>query len=130
MYGPDLYHHCDYVGLMTEKFQCFLFVTLLNCKVCANSMAVLIKRRFEIVDIGRFVPVHTLLFLCCYVALARELMIGHCSWVKWVTDLDESRGSWVCTSGLLTHDQLTEDYVHQITRTISITAGIRPIWNM
>ena len=59
-------------------------------------------------------------------------------WVIWVmsqmghgsnglTTLDGSRGSQVSTCDRLTHESLTDDSVNHISRTISITFGIRPI---
>jgi len=48
--------------------------------------------------------------------------VGHGS--NGSTNLDGSRGTWVTH---VTHDPLIDDYVNQISRTISITFGIRPV---
>ena len=50
-----------------------------------------------------------------------ELTVGHGS-----TDLDGSRGSWVSTRDPLTHEPLTDDYVNRVSRTISLSFGIKP----
>ena len=42
--------------------------------------------------------------------------VGHGSWVKWVTILDGSRGSWVTASDPLTHDEITAQIFNTITR--------------
>jgi len=50
--------------------------------------------------------------------------VGHGSWVKWV-----NKSGWVMcvTCDPLTRDPLTDDEVNQISRTISLTFGVRPI---